>query len=143
MFFPVKLNPAFGENKKDLGYEYKYKAGSYIFNMPGDDIKTELSIIEAKKWVYARDIEVYSMTPRNEFGVGYVELWWRAYDGKYKIKFCKGTYDARGEIIAEEVTHYKSGTGYRREWLGDGEYIVPYKRVEMYTHRAAEYSFNL
>lgn len=167
-YYPVEKNSHFGDEEYDpKHYKYKYVWGPpwEYFNIKGDNVEQELAWIQSKKWKFVKMIDIYSI----ENGVhqtlsrGYGNLYWRESDNKFMMIPC-GTYyngneawwhyDDNGKrrgnepekprkIMVEEGYHNKyyevhklfdEYNNYLNAWVSE---------YRTFTHKAAEYSFNL
>ena len=159
--YRVERNKYFGD-EKDLSCKYKYTAGQYVFNLPGDNIEQEIAIIKAKKWKFIRMINLYHRIDSNWGGLDWRgemltfdcgNLYWREYDNVFKVVLGY-------KIMNEYVTEYNSEIGstiYKenkeaREMMvhrepHDIEYQDLYEgylilKTRHFEYRAAEYSLN-
>ncbi len=170
--YPVEENKHFGDEKFDSKhYKYKYVWGPpwEYFNIKGDDVERELAMIKAKRWVFVREVYLFyvekSMDGQHQcLEKEEANLYWRESDGEFKVVPC-GKYNGREfshsyydyelgkykynepnnprEIMVEEGLNYK----YYEKHIVFDEYMNYVNRwvdtYDAFTHKAAEYSFDL
>lgn len=171
--FLVKHNNSFSSEKvkrwdgsKDryqhndtYGFKYIVYIGldDFAFNMPGENVRGELSQIKARKWNFVRMVELYRIEQQggyNNLLKEYGNLYWRELDGKFMVipcgkdpttyyneEICQRMYreqDNSRKIIVEAETNFKYYDVHN--FLDSSR---NYSTCDMFTHKAAEYSLNL